>query len=252
MIETAAAPALDRGAMQDEAQARPRLAAVHSNPQPQRTSQVAIQPPLFQYRQEGNVVGLHQYTGAKPAARVATPDTSRQSPRRRTNASQTAFEFDAPAGPSRPLSREITRRTDYPVAPLQLRAMAALFDLGMVVGFTAVFLVTVRLFLGVLPLSQPFLLSYAAGAIMIAFVYKLLWCMFGQVTLGLQGARLGVVSFDGMRPTVSQRFLRMFSGWLSFASAGMGVLWAVTDLERLSWHDHISQTFLTHRLPEEE
>jgi uncharacterized RDD family membrane protein YckC len=72
------------------------------------------------------------------------------------------------------------------------------------------------------------------------------------VSLGLQGAHLNVVSFDGLRPTRGQRILRLFAGWLSVASAGMGMLWALTDQESLTWHDHISQTLLTHQPPEEE
>jgi hypothetical protein len=32
----------------------------------------------------------------------------------------------------------------------------------------------------------------------------------------------------------------------------MGMLWALTDQESLTWHDHISQTLLTHQPPEEE
>jgi hypothetical protein len=41
--------------------------------------------------------------------------------------------------------------------------------------------------------------------------------------------------------------MRMFLGFLGMASAGMGILWAMADQETLSWHDHVSQTFLTKR-----
>jgi uncharacterized RDD family membrane protein YckC len=76
--------------------------------------------------------------------------------------------------------------------------------------------------------------------------------MFGQVSLGLQGAHLNVVSFDGLRPTSALRFARLWAGWLSVLSAGMGVLWALSDQETLTWHDHVSQTMLTHQPAEEE
>jgi uncharacterized RDD family membrane protein YckC len=247
VIETAAAPALD-AAPAPAAAKGPQLAASRNGAVPRAS--VAVQPALFPYREPRKVVGFEQYN--PPAAPRKSQDSSRSAPRRRPLAGQFAFDFDAPAPPSRPLTREIHRRADYAVAPLGLRAMAAAFDLGLAAGFTAAFLLTVRLCLGALPLESPFRFAYAAAAVLIAGFYKLLWCSFGQVSLGLQGAHLNVVSFDGLRPTRGQRILRLFAGWLSVASAGMGMLWALTDQESLTWHDHISQTLLTHQPPEEE
>jgi uncharacterized RDD family membrane protein YckC len=211
---------------------------------------VAVQPALFPYREPGKVVGFEQYAG--PSDGRKPPEGGKTAPRRRQVAGQSAFDFDNPAPPPRPLTREIHRRKDYEVAPLQLRAMATAFDLGLAVGFTAAFLLTVRLCLGFLPLDLPFRYAYGAAALCIAGIYKLLWCMFGQVSLGLQGAHLNLVSFDGLRPTCGQRFARLIAGWLSVASAGMGVLWALSDQEKLTWHDHISQTLLTHQPPDDE
>ncbi len=247
VIETAAAPALDTAPAR-VAPKGPRLAA--SRPAAAARAAAAVQPALFPYREPRKVVGFEQYAAPGETRRPAEP--GRSTPRRRPVTGQSAFDFDAPAPPSRPLTREIHRRTDYEVAPLRLRAMATAFDLGLAAGFAAAFLLTVRLCLGFLPLETPFRLAYAAAAVMIAGIYKLLWCTFGQVSLGLQGAHLNVVSFDGLPPTCGQRFLRLFAGWLSVASAGMGVLWAMSDQETLTWHDHISQTMLTHRLPEDE
>lgn len=226
-----------------------RLTTVHSNPEVSRTSGRPTQPPLFPYRAPSKVVGLTEYDIPKQATRQRTAAQHRP---RRPNPGQGTFEFETPAPPSQPFSREMDRRTDYPVAPLALRGMAALFDCGLVLGMLGLFLLTVRLTLGFVPTGTIFYFCYAFATLLIAGTYKLLYCMFGQVTLGLQGAHLQVVSFDGHRPTVSQRFVRMGSGWISLASVGMGVLWSLADREFLTWHDHISQTFLTHYDPEED
>ncbi|HEY3441959.1 MAG TPA: RDD family protein [Paludibaculum sp.] len=145
-----------------------------------------------------------------------------------------------------PLSREISRRSELPVAGLRFRAMAALFDAGFIFSLAGLCLLTVRLCLHTLPAGPVAYGCYAAGALIIAAGYKLLYCFAGLTTLGQQGARLRIVSFDGHAPTRPQRMIRMTAGWVSLASAGMGILWALVDQETLSWHDHISQTFLTY------
>jgi uncharacterized RDD family membrane protein YckC len=54
-----------------------------------------------------------------------------------------------------------------------------------------------------------------------------------------------VVNFDGHRPSRRQRFYRLAGGAVGVVAAGMGLLWAIFDEERLTWHDHISKTFPT-------
>lgn len=250
IVDGAAAPELQPEEEMVGARSGQRLAAVHSNPEVARTGARPMQPPLFPYREPRRVIGFDDYeAGPQPPVRPRNGHPAR--PRKRAEG-QTAFDFETPAPPARPFSREMDRRSDYPVAPLALRAMASLFDAGLVLGMVGLFLLTVRLSLGFVPTGTVFYFCYGFATVLIAGVYKLLFCMFGQVTLGLQGAHLQVVSFDGHRPTVSQRFVRLFSGWISLASLGMGVLWSLADRERLSWHDHISQTFLTHYDPEED
>ena len=46
-------------------------------------------------------------------------------------------------------------------------------------------------------------------------------------------------------PTFEQRFKRLVASILSLAAAGLGLLWALADEEKLTWHDHISRTFVT-------
>ena len=58
---------------------------------------------------------------------------------------------------------------------------------------------------------------------------------------------LQLITFDGFEVDARSRALRFVSTWLSFCSAGLGLLWAVADEENLTWHDHISKTFPTIR-----
>jgi hypothetical protein len=51
---------------------------------------------------------------------------------------------------------------------------------------------------------------------------------------------------DGHRPTIGQRMVRVFAGWLTVGGM-VGALWAVVSQERYSMQDMISQTFLTSR-----
>lgn len=247
VVESAAAP--DYSLPPDEARepAR-RLTTVAENPgAPQRPRQ-PIQPRLFPSDDGRRVVGFEEYTSTPARPDRSRPSDSHRQPKRRIIPGQGSFDFTPPIGApnSAPLSREISRRTELPVAAFRFRAMAALFDAGFIFALAGLCLLTVRLCLHTLPTGPVAYGCYAVGALIIATGYKLLYCFAGLITLGQQGARLRIVSFDGHAPTRPQRMIRMIAGWVSLASAGMGILWALVDQEKLSWHDHISQTFLTY------
>jgi uncharacterized RDD family membrane protein YckC len=86
----------------------------------------------------------------------------------------------------------------------------------------------------------------AAIPVLLSVGYKALWAVFEHPTIGLQSFGLDVISMDGHRPTVSQRMVRVFAGWLTVGGM-VGALWAVVSQERYSMQDMISQTFLTLR-----
>lgn len=225
-----------------------RLSTVVENPDvPQRPRQ-PIQPRLFPTEDGRKVVGFEEYATAPARPERPRHSEGPRQPKRKPIPGQSAFDFTPAIGAphTAPLSREISRRTDLPVAGFRFRAMASLFDAGFVFALAGIFLFTIRLCLHTLPAGPVFYGCYAAATLLIAAAYKLLYCYFGQATLGQQGARLRIVSFDGQAPSRPQRMIRLTSGWVSLASAGMGVVWALFDQERLSWHDHISQTFPTY------
>lgn len=250
VIETAAAPDLAR---QQAPESSPRLQAVHSNPQAVRNVR-PTQQPLFAYREPQKVTEL---PGAPPrpgaALRPARPETqrprTRQSESRRAMEGQGAFDFGSDAPPAQPFRRETNRRNVFPVAPLSIRAVAALIDAAIVLAFSIGLIGFIRFLLMrfagyALPLDSS-LLPYAGVAVLsVGICYKLIWCLFCQPTIGLQKVGLRVVSFSGQLPSLSQCIARILSGYLSFGSLCMGLAWAAVDDEQLTWHDHISQTYL--------
>lgn len=123
--------------------------------------------------------------------------------------------------------------------------MSALIDFGMVAVFAAVFLASIRVWLGYVPTAQGALIAYGAATFVIALTYKLVWSLFGEGSVGLQCMRLRVIGFDGQRPSFGQRVVRIFGGCLSVAGAALGLLWALVDQEALTWHDHMTQTLIT-------
>ena len=53
-----------------------------------------------------------------------------------------------------------------------------------------------------------------------------------------------MLHFTGARRT-GRRGAAGFASLLSLLPGGIGYLWALMDEERLTFHDHISETFLT-------
>jgi uncharacterized RDD family membrane protein YckC len=56
---------------------------------------------------------------------------------------------------------------------------------------------------------------------------------------------LRLIDFDGFPADRRARSLRAISACLSFCAGGLGLLWALADEEKLTWHDHMSKTFPT-------
>jgi uncharacterized RDD family membrane protein YckC len=91
-------------------------------------------------------------------------------------------------------------------------------------------------------------LSAAVCVFTFAFVYLQyfgLFTIFGGSTPGMMVAGLQVASFTGDEPTPRQYFLRATGYMLSAGTCFLGFLWALWDEDGLTWHDHISETYLT-------
>jgi uncharacterized RDD family membrane protein YckC len=139
-----------------------------------------------------------------------------------------------------------------PVADLSLRRRAAAVDaVCLLLAFAAV-LGAFAFFGGRLIASK--LDAFVCGAILTLLYtqYFSLFTMMGGATPGMMLSGLRLVSFDGSAPAPRQLIRRSAGYLLSGGMAFMGFLWSFWDEDHLSWHDHISQTYITPIAPAEE
>lgn len=247
VIDSATAPAYDLRPEALERNPRHNLQAVSVNPEAPplevRKRSKPGQPALFSFRQPNAVVEMDPWTA--PPVAPPGPVQRKRSARRRVSEDQRAFDFNSatPVENLPPVAH--SRRPRMSVAPLGLRALATAFDVAVVIALTGLFAIAVRFTLGWFPTDLRTLAYLAPAPVLIMLAYKLIFAVGGQLTLGLQGARLELVGVYGQRPGMGARVKRVFAGCLSVASGTMGLLWAICDQEQLTWHDHISNTFLT-------
>jgi uncharacterized RDD family membrane protein YckC len=139
-----------------------------------------------------------------------------------------------------------------PVADLGSRRRAAAVDAVCLLLAFAVVLGAFAFFGGRLIASK--LDAFVCGAILTLLYtqYFSLFTMMGGATPGMMLAGLRLVSFDGAAPEPRQLIRRSAGYLLSGGMAFMGFLWSFWDEDHLSWHDHISQTYITPIAPVEE
>lgn len=196
------------------------------------------------------IVSMDGYVHSAPGRR-RSPDSPRpepeRTPRNRTVAqTQQSFGFQDSGISPRVIPAATTDRCcSAPVALPEHRAIAAFLDFSMI---------AIALCLLLLPLvftpagdlltveTLPIVIS---AALLLGFAYKMLWVMLDTDSPGMRWSSVKVLNFDGQRPTREQRLTRLFAGALSFLAAGLGLVWALADEESLTWHDHISKTFVS-------
>ena len=138
--------------------------------------------------------------------------------------------------------------SDDQVAPLPARIMAGLFD-GLVMlgafGLMALAYAAMTWNLGANPVPESAVGWAIYGVLMLAVVvfYRSLFILAAADSPGMRWAGLRLVTFDGDEPTLEDRFMRLAWGVFSALPLGLGLLWALVDQERLTWHDLLSKTF---------
>jgi uncharacterized RDD family membrane protein YckC len=144
----------------------------------------------------------------------------------------------------------------FPNAGLSRRLGAMLYDglllLGVILS-TAIIIPAIMTFSGAQPEVgdgqvvheiEPFISPVFFQLYFIVVVtgfYCWFWLKNGQ-TLGMQSWRLKLVSDQGGPLTAKHCLLRLLSGGLSFACAGLGYWWVLIDRDHKSWHDRLSKT----------
>ena len=141
--------------------------------------------------------------------------------------------------------QETARGGLLPIASLAERGRAALVDFALL-AFSYGAMLTLFWALGG-HISSNRVDAAVMGATVVLFYaqYFALFTVFGGSTPGMLLCGLRVVGFDGGVPTSRQMVWRSFGYLISAGTCLLGFLWALWDEEHLSWHDRISQTYLT-------
>jgi uncharacterized RDD family membrane protein YckC len=131
------------------------------------------------------------------------------------------------------------------VAPLGLRFAAGVVDAVVLLSGAGLFAL---IFWVVGGHASRNALNYAIlGTVSILFLlaYFGIFTALSSSTPGLIWMNLEVRSQDGGAPSPQESFWRAFGYLVSMASLMLGFVWAVVDGDHMTWHDHMSGTFIT-------
>lgn len=137
-------------------------------------------------------------------------------------------------------------KTSLPVAELSTRRLAGIIDAVVVAAVFVGFLGLFRSLGGQLGFARPQLAVYAAVFFLIYVLYFTLFTLFSGMTPGMQIRNLSTVAIDGTFPETRQLLWRSFGYVLSAGTVLLGFLWALWDEDKLTWHDRMSHTYITH------
>ncbi|HYP06278.1 MAG TPA: RDD family protein, partial [Bryobacteraceae bacterium] len=198
---------------------------------------------------QANLFGPVEAAPRRADTAISAPAPKRPRTRREPSATpaqlQQSLNFQEPHTAKTAVAASVY--TDSPVAIAAHRAMAAAIDMAMAAAALAVFLATFRAAGAEFDLTKATAPYYIAAAVLISLFYRVLFCIANIDTPGVCWTGLRVVDFDGRTPSRRQRWFRLLGGFVSAIAAGIGLLWAMVDEERLTWHDRISNTFPTPR-----
>jgi len=151
---------------------------------------------------------------------------------------QTRFEFTA----APPEAASLPVRS---AAPIKLRLCAGLFDALLIVVASTFFFSLFALLGGEMSFGRRDLLIYLVANSILAAGYFTLFTLFGGRTPGMQTYGLHAVGFDARPMSAERARWRAFGYLVSLGSLFLGFFWAVLDDRQLTWHDYISQTFIS-------
>jgi hypothetical protein len=214
------------------------------------TRRAPYQQSLFSTREPNRVVPIGAF-GAAPALAPRRPRARAEERQQPTpGVYQQTFEWTEPVRRAQ-AAQEAIRYCDAPVATPMHRAAAAVLDCSLVLIAVGVVMSLLHAGFGDLILNARTLPYFAVLAGLFGVGYKVLWAMAGMDSPGLRWVQLQLLNFDGRPPARNERMGRIVAGCLSVLSGGLGLLWSLADEETLSWHDHMSKTFLTLQLRQE-
>lgn len=165
-------------------------------------------------------------------------------------AGETVMESDADSEPMEIVVENASPRAasgGREVAPLGARFAAALAD-GLVLALAGGLFAAIFWTAG--GRMNPTPLNMLVGGFLAALTvlaYFGLCTSLASATPGLLWMHLQVRNLYGNPPSTAESFWRAFGYLVSLASLLLGFVWALLDSDKLTWHDHMSGTYIAHQ-----
>lgn len=245
-VSGATARAYDFSVMPEEVQEPPVIAAPIQAPQQALFSQPLADKrviPFESLTSEAERESIRARAAERPApVKTGKVELPRARSSKRSATAQGQFDF-LTHDQVRPPDPSII--CDAPVAPVSMRMQAALWD-GAAILAGCLFLAAALSFVGGgIPADKKLTIFYVLALATVPLFYKALWTLAGRDTPGMQRVGLRLIDFDGNPPSRQRRYYRAFGSVLSLLAGGLGLIWAFVDEDRLTWQDHMSETFPT-------
>lgn len=130
------------------------------------------------------------------------------------------------------------------VAPVSDRLLASVVDGALVtLAFLAAAVVVIASTAHP-PTGRIALIASGCGWLLFSLLYQALFLSYAEEgTLGMRYARIALCTFEDDNPTPEQMRMRIPAMLLSVLPAGLGLLWALWDGDRLGWHDRLTKTY---------
>lgn len=227
-----ARPRLAEGPLRDESENLPRMRIFEANPgeaNPQEADfgeanswEVNVGEGNARHT-SANPVGLPQWTSIWLDSHASRENDSIR------HSSQEEELMHVPAGPV--------------VARFGLRVKATAIDGGLIIASLLLFVAVVAKLAGPIELGLPIALGAFGTLIVFLIVYQVLFFTFGDQTPGMRCARIGFCTFHDENPSRAAIRRRIWAQAVSICALGLGLVWALIDEDRLSWHDRISKMY---------
>ncbi len=169
----------------------------------------------------------------------------------------TDYELETEPTPARPVeivldsqpgaeeTEESAQISRLPLAPLSRRFLGGLVDALVLVVAAALFALIFWRAGGHLSPRPLNVVVFAFIAVVFILGYFGAFTALTATTPGLLWMGIEVRSQTGGLPTPQQAFWRAFGYLVSISALMLGFIWALVDSEGLTWHDRMSDTFLT-------
>jgi len=215
-------------------QGAPVIMLPKREPTPARPAQQPLPFTVIPFEAIGPYGPAKNQAGLRPVPRKAAAP--------KTVSGQGRLQFaEAPPLPAAPVAPACLG----PVASLASRSRAAALDSAIVAGAFLLFVLISRIWAPGPALERMALWSYGLSLALIGVLYRLLVCLLSDRSPGLRIEGLRCLCLDGRPAGVGRRLKRDAAVLLSLMTGGFGFVWALFDADHFTFHDHISETFIS-------